>query len=285
VLRASLFIATLGVASFGVAATQPDSLGGSRELRVCADPNNLPFSNRAGEGFENRIADLVGRAMNRRVVYTWWPQRRGFMRQTLRAGVCDVVMAIPASSTVAQPTRAYYRSTYVFVSRHDRRLALSSLDDPRLRQLRIGIQLTGNDYDNPPPAQALASRRLTDNVRGFMVYGDYATPAPPLRDVIDAVVDGRVDTSIVWGPVAGYFARAAPVRLDVTPVSAPSDRARNRARNRDRDGAGVPFTFAIAMGVRRGDETLRNALNEAITAHANEIRQILRDYGVPLQRM
>jgi mxaJ protein len=243
------------------------------ELRVCADPNNLPFSNEAREGFENRIAEIAARALKRRVVYTWWPQRRGFVRQTLRAGACDVVMGVPASSSLVQPTRPYYISTYVFVSRRDRHLSLSSFDDPRLRQMRIGIQITGNDYDNPPPAQALASHHLADNVRGFMVYGDYASPAPQ-RDIIDAVVDGRVDTAIVWGPVAGYFAKHASAPLDLTPVS---PIAREHAR--------LPFTFAIAMGVRRGDQALQAALNTVISKHADEIRRVLREYGVPLSSL
>jgi mxaJ protein len=241
------------------------------ELHVCADPNNLPFSNRAEEGFENRIAQFVGRAMGRRVVYTWWPQRRGFLRQTLRARLCDVVMGVPASSALVLPTQPYYRSSYVFVSRRDRHLALSSFDDPRLRLLRIGIQLTGNDYENPPPAQALAVRHLADNVRGFMVYGDYSTPAPQ-RDVIDAVADGRVDTAIVWGPVAGYFAGRATVPLDLRVASAV-------ARLDERL---PPLTFAIAMGVRRDDRSLHAALDAAIASRRPEIRHVLQAYGVPL---
>lgn len=239
------------------------------ELRVCADPNNLPFSNRAEEGFENRIAQMVGRALGRRIVYTWWPQRRGFFRQTLRGGTCDVVMGVPASFELALPTRPYYRSSYVFVSRRDRHLALSSFDDPRLRQLRIGIQMTGNDYDNPPPAQALAMRHLADNVRGFMVYGDYTTAAPQ-REVIDAVADGRVDTAVVWGPVAGYFARRAAVPLELRPASAAADTP------------SPPLTFAIAMGVRQDDRALQAALDGAISRRRQDIRHVMQAYGVPL---
>ncbi len=264
-LKTIALILALGLSVTGSVAgrDRPDD-----ELRVCADPNNLPFSNRAGEGFENRIANIVARAMGRRVVYTWWPQRRGFMRQTLRAGACDVVMGVPASFGQAQPTQPYYRSSYVFVSRRDRHLALSSLDDPRLAHMRIGIQMTGNDYDNPPPAQALAARHLTDNVRGFMVYGDYTTPAPQ-QDVINAVVDRRVDVAIVWGPVAGYFARRASTPLDIAIVSPRSTQS-------------MPFSFSIAMGVRRDDRALREALNAAISAHQREIRAVLREYAVPL---
>jgi mxaJ protein len=244
---------------------------GRDELRVCADPNNLPFSNRAGDGFENRIAQIVGRAMGRRVVYTWWPQRRGFLRQTLRARACDVVMGVPASSGMLLPTQPYYRSSYVFVSRRDRHLAISSVDDPRLRRLRSGIQLTGNDYENPPPAQALAVRHLADNVRGFMVYGDYSTPAPQ-RDVIDAVADGRVDIAIVWGPVAGYFAGRAAVPLDIHVASAVATV----------DQRLPPLTFPIGMGVRRDDRGLHTALDAAIASRRQEIRRVLHAYGVPL---
>jgi len=177
--------ATLGLAlalNIALLAAAPDRRARTMpELRVCADPNNLPFSNAAGQGFENHIANIVGHALGRRVVYTWWPQRRGFLRRTFRAGLCDVVMEIPASVNVVQPTQPYYRSSYVFVARRDRPLALSSLDDARLAHLRIGIQITGNDYNNPPPAQALAMRHLADNVRGFMVYGDYTTDARNAR--------------------------------------------------------------------------------------------------------
>ncbi len=265
------FVLALGLSVAGpVAGSRAGRDRPGKELRVCADPNNLPFSNRAGEGFENRIANIVARAMGRRVVYTWWPQRRGFMRQTLRAGACDVVMGVPASFEQAQPTQPYYRSSYVFVSRRDRHLALSSLDDPRLAHMRVGIQMTGNDYDNPPPAQALAARHLTDNVRGFMVYGDYTTPAPQ-QDVINAVVDGRVDVAIVWGPVAGYFARRASTPLDIAIISPHSTKP-------------LPFSFSIAMGVRRDDRALREALNAVISAHQREIRAVLREYAVPLVR-
>src|ERR1700704_1648946 len=138
-------------------------------LRVCADPNNMPFSNRKGQGFENKIAELVARDINRQLVYFWSPQRRGFVRNTLKAERCDVVMGVPAQYGQLQPTRAYYRSSYVFVSRRDRHVRVDSFDAPVLKRLRIGIQVSGDNYDNPPAAQALAARHLVDNVRGFTV--------------------------------------------------------------------------------------------------------------------
>jgi len=258
------FLAIVIVPARQRAAASPDA----PPLRVCADPNNMPFSNQRAEGFENRIADLVGRELARRVDYLWQPQRRGFIRTTLSAGHCDLIMGVPASFELVLATRPYYRSTYVFVSRR-RDQPVASFDDPRLKRWRIGIQLTGDDYDNPPAAQALARRRLFNQVRGFMVYGDYSREAPE-RDVIDAVVDGRVDVAAVWGPIAGYFAAHEPKPLVVTPTPATDTLTR------------LPFTFAIAMGVRRDNPSLREQLNGIIVRRHGEIARILQEYHVPL---
>jgi mxaJ protein len=131
-----------------------------RHLRVCADPNNLPFSNRQLEGFENRIADLLAREMNATVDYTWWAQRRGFIRNTLKAGDCDVVIGLPMVSEMALTTKPYYRSTYVFVYRQDKGLNVRSFDDPILRKIKIGVHLIGDDFANTPPAHALTARGI-----------------------------------------------------------------------------------------------------------------------------
>jgi quinoprotein dehydrogenase-associated probable ABC transporter substrate-binding protein len=244
-------------------------MAASSPLRVCADPNNLPYSNAQGAGFENKIAALVAQALGRQLVYVWHPARRGFIRETLNAGVCDLVMSVPAGFGPALPTRPYYRSTYVFVSRRDYGAHVTSLDDPRLRTLRIGIQITGNDYSNPPAAEALARRHLGSNVRGFTVYGDYAQPEPQ-RPVLDAVVRGDVDTAIVWGPLAGFYARDPQSPLVIQPVTPAHD------------GSALPFVFDIAMATRRGDTALHAALDHVITVQHARIRQILRTYGVPL---
>ena len=249
-------------------ADPPRTLVDPRVLRVCADPNNLPFSNREGAGFENRIAEIVARDLGRRVEYYWQPQRRGFIRTTLDAGRCDLVMGLAAGTDMARVTRPYYRSSYVFVSRHDRHLTISSIDDPRLRSIRIGIPVTGEDYDNPPPAQALANRHIVDNVRGYTVYGDYSQPHPSWG-VLEAVLDGDVDIAIAWGPVAGYAAQRTGAPVRVVAVNAPTDPR-------------LPFAFDIAMGVRRGDAPLARALNGVIAKRAFEIRRILASYGVPL---
>jgi mxaJ protein len=237
-------------------------------LRVCADPNNLPFTNEKQEGMENGIAAIAARDLGRRLEYYWQPERRGFMRTTLKAGRCDVVMGVPSTFELALTTIPYYRSTYVFVTRRDRLPGLKSFDDPRLRQARIGIQITGEDYENPPPAHALASRRLFDNVRGFTVYGDYSKPDPQ-RTIIDAVAAGGIDAAVVWGPLAFFAAREA-VPLAVRPVTPSSD------------GRTVPFVFDISMGVRRGDTALRDALNRTIARRRAEIRRVLQAFHVPL---
>ncbi|MCU1381423.1 MAG: putative methanol oxidation protein [Acidobacteria bacterium] len=242
---------------------------GAPPLRVCSDPNNMPFSNVKRQGFENKIAELVARDLGRPLAYFWSPQRRGFVRNTLAAGQCDVMMGVPVQYDRVQSTRAYYRSSYAFVARRDRHLRVASFDDVRLKTLKIGIQITGDDYNNPPAAQALAARHLGNNVRGYTVYGDYSKPDPQ-RDVVDAVADGRVDIAVVWGPFAGYYGRREPAPMDVVPVSA------------ERDGPGVAFAFDIAMGVRRGDRTLRDALDAVIVRRHAEIRRILTSYGVPL---
>ena len=237
-------------------------------LRVCADPNNLPFSNEKREGFENKIADLVAHELGDRVEYTWWAQRRGFFRNTLKAGACDLVIGVPAAFEMALTTAPYYRSTYVFVSRKDRKLNLSSLDDPRLRDLKIGVQVIGDDFSNTPPAHALSNRGVVTNVKGFTVYGDYAQPNPPAR-IVDAVQRGDIDVAIAWGPLAGYFARHSRVPLEIVPVSPQID------------PPFLPMVFDISMGVRRGDQQLKDQLEQIIEKRRPQIDRILAQYGVP----
>jgi mxaJ protein len=241
---------------------------GRHELRVCADPNNLPFSSAREEGFENRLAELFARDLGTSVRYTWWPQRRGFVRHTLTAGLCDMIVGVPVGWDSVLTTRPYYRSTYVFVSRRESALTIASFDDPVLRRLRVGVQLVGQDGVNTPPAHALARRGIVENVVGFSLYGDYAEADPPAR-IIEAVAHGAVDTAIVWGPLAGYFASRQPTPLVITPVGAPGDEP------------GLPFTFAIAVGVRRDDTALRDAIDRILDRRRADITAILDGYHVP----
>jgi mxaJ protein len=237
-------------------------------LRVCADPNNLPFSNRQEQGLENKLARLVADDLGATLTYTWWAQRRGFFRNTLKAGLCDAVMGVPSELEMTAHTRPYYRSTYVFVFRADRGDLVRSLDDPALRRLRVGVQLAGDDYANTPPAHALARRNIVSNVVGFTLYGDYAQPNPPAR-IVDAVSRGDVDVAIVWGPLAGYFATRSKVPLRVVPVT-PSG-----------DGPSLPFVFDISVGVRHGDDKLRTAIDGVLERRRADVARLLDEYGVP----
>jgi mxaJ protein len=235
-------------------------------LRVCADPNNMPFSNERGEGFENKVVETVAKDLGARVEYTWWAQRRGFFRSTLKAGLCDLVAGVPSGFEMAQTTSPYYRSTYVFVYRRDKGVDVHSFDDPQLRTLKIGVQMIGDDFANTPPAHALTNRHIT-NVRGYMVYGDYSKPSPA-ANIIEAVERGEVDVAVVWGPLAGYFARRR-AGLEVVPVSPQIDLPF------------LPFVYDISMGVRRGDNAFRDEIEGAIERHRADIERILDEYGVP----
>jgi len=254
---------------FGVMAMSPASRSEQPSLRVCADPNNLPFSDSAENGFENRIATLIARSRGQRLEYTWWPARRGFIRNTLRAGRCDIVMGVPSSYELTLPSTPYYRSTYVFVTRTDRHLAVRSFDDTVLRHLRIGIHMMGDDYANSPAALSLQRRRLGAQIVGYMIYGDYSKPHPPSA-LINAVTRGDVDVAVAWGPLAGYFAKQSRVPLTLANVSPAIDLPF------------TPFVFDIALGVRRGDTARRAMLDSELVRHRVDIERILRDFGVPL---
>jgi mxaJ protein len=261
-------VAAIALLGFTACRNSEARAAAAPALRVCADPNNLPFSDSSGAGFENRIASLIASDLGRRVEYTWWAQRRGFVRNTLRSGLCDVVIGIPTSYDLLAPTRPYYRSTYVFVTRKDRNLHITSFDDPQLEKLRIGVQIIGDDYSNTPPAHALARRGITKNVRGYTVIGDYSKPHPP-SSIMTAVERGDVDVAVVWGPLAGYFAAHDGTPLELTPVSPQIDTPF------------LPFVFDISLGVRREDSVFRRRLDSVLVNRRPQIDSILRDYGVP----
>ena len=238
-------------------------------LRVCADPNNLPFSNEQRAGFENRIAGLLAHDMGTTVEFSWRPQMRGFVRKGLKAGACDVYMGVPVAFGPLLTTAPYYRSTYVMVYRARGPVHVRSLDDSALRSLKVGVHMIGDDYQNTPPAQALASRGMIDNVRGYPIVGDYAQPSPQAR-ILEALERGEIDVAIVWGPFAGYFAKRAPSPLAIVPLT-PS-----------RDRSGQLFAFDIAMGLRRTDTALARTLDTLLVRERPAIHKILSDYGVPL---
>lgn len=239
----------------------------SRTLRVCADPNNAPFSSDHKPAFENEIAEVLAHALDARVEYTWWALRRGFFRNTLRSGTCDVVIGVPVGLDLVRTTAPYYRSSYVFVTRKDRKLDLTSLDDPRLATLKVGVQIVGDDGANSPPAHALARRGITANVQGFLAYADYRDE-DPMAAIVRAVASGEIDVAIAWGPLAGGYARTSKTKLVIRPVA-------------EREDGGLPLSFAIALGVRKDDTALAAELDKALVAKRREIEKILERWHVP----
>ena len=244
----------------------------SDELRVCVDPYDMPLSNDREEGFENKIAHVVASDLNARVVNFWWPQRRGFLRSSILAGFCDVMIQAPVGLDPVATTKPYFRSTYYFVYRSDRGLAIRSLDDTLLKHLRIGVNLIGYDYTNTPPAHALGPRGII----GLVGFGSFFNPDPRAdhpEDIIQAVAKDSIDVAIVWGPKAGYWAKRAPVPL--TLVALP-----------DSDPvSGMPFARDMAMAVRHRDKELKARLDSVIDRRHSEIVKILQDYNVPMIEM
>lgn len=250
-----------------IAAALASAATPQRELRVCADPNNLPFSNRAGEGFENKLAEVIAADLGAKLTYIWWAQRRGNVRESLNERRCDLIPGIGSNLEMLATTRPYYRSTYVAVTR--RGLDVATFDDPKLRTLKIGVQMIGDDFANTPPAHALARRRIIDNVRGYMVYGDYGQAAPQV-DIVSAVASGEIDVAFVWGPVAGYFAKRQTVPLKVVPVKPRFDSPL------------FPMLFDVSVGMRKGDLLLKAEVEQVLANRSSAIRALLVDYGVPL---
>jgi mxaJ protein len=242
----------------------------SREkvITACADPNNLPFSNRAGQGFENKLAEMIASDLHAKLQYVWWAQRRGYVRNTLNDAKCDFWPGIGSNVEMAATSRPYYRSTYVFVSRVSDKLARLTLDDPRLRKLRIGVQMVGDDFSNTPPAHALTRRGIVGNIRGYMLYGDYRQPSPS-SEIVRAVERGDVDVALVWGPLAGYFAARSPVPLRLEPVTPWMDDMQ------------WPMQFDVSVGVRRDNQRLLKDIDGVLARRSGDIRRLLETYRVP----
>ncbi len=243
--------------------------GAAESLRVCADPDNLPFSNEKQQGVDNQIAAILAKDMNATLSYTWLKQRQNFFRQTLGAHRCDVVMAVPVGFNRVLATRPYYRSSYVMVTKKSRNLHISSYEDPVLKDLRIGLHVIGNDGSNVPPAVALGRYGLAKNIVGFSMWGE-GSVKDPQGLVIKAVADGQIDVAIVWGPIGGYFASKYRDTLAVVP--APND-------------PNMPellFSYDMAMGVRKDDTELAAKLEATLERHRSEIRHVLLASHIPV---
>ena len=257
------------LAALAAVVSLPDSSSGQSsdlvvrsELRVCADPANMPFSNDKGEGFENKLAELIGKVLKVPVTYTWFPQATGFIRNTLGAKLCDVVMGYAQGDELVLNTNHYYTAAYVLIVRSDSPLVgVESLDDARLQDKSIGV------VAGTPPSTNLATYGLMGKVRPFQLMVDRRFFSPA-EDMISQIASGELDAGILWGPIGGYYARASKVPLSVIPLV--------------KERQGPRLTYRITMGVRQSDANWKRDLNRIIAEHQSEIDAILASYGVPV---
>ncbi len=232
-------------------------------LRVCADPNNMPFSNEAGEGFEQKVAEFLAPKLGRKSVsYSYFPQATGFVRMTLGSNLCDVIMSYPQGDELVQNTNAYYRTAYALVVPKDGALAkVETLEDPALKGKRIGV------VAGTPPATYLARAGLIGKARPYQLMIDTRVDNSA-RDMIDDLGKGTIDAAALWGPMAGYYARQSGRDYAVIPLT--------------HEGKGPATTFRITMGVRPSDQQWKRTLNKTIADNQSEIDDILLSFGLPL---
>jgi len=230
-------------------------------LRVCADPDNLPFSNRAGAGFDDRIIALVAKDLHRELTFIWARPRRGFLREQFNKNACDVLLGVPVGLHGVAVTAPYYTSSYAFVTPARKGFRIASFSDEHLSGKRIGLQILEEDLS--PPSLPLIRAGYTAQIIGFESFGSHE------GDVVKAVADGRVGVAVVWGPVAGYFARQSPIPLTVSPVPTAYK------------FAGVPFTYGIGFGVHKQDQSLLQQLNASIRRLQPQIDRVLAEFSVP----
>lgn len=255
-------IATALTASRQTALAQSAlSLVATDALRVCADPGFLPYSNQQGEGFENRVADVIGRALHLPVAYTWYPQTAGFLRNTLLADKCDVVMGLGSGNGDAMTTPGYYHTAYMIVTRDADAITATSLADPALAGRRFGV------VAGTPPSDLLVAHELMARTKVYPLLVDTRVDSPPLRMMRD-VADGVIDVGLVWGPFAGWAITHQGLKLHAAMLQPEPGHPR--------------LDYTVGLGVRFGDTAWANQLASAIRAHQPEIQTILASAGVPL---
>ncbi|PSJ58172.1 substrate-binding domain-containing protein [Pseudaminobacter soli (ex Li et al. 2025)] len=260
----------LTVALPASALSQGAGLGAAGELvdpdvlRVCADPSNLPFSNQTGEGFENKLAEMVATKLGRKSVrYTWYPMVTGFVRNTLGANRCDVIMGFAQGDDLVQNTNPYYRSTYALVYKKGGGLdGVETIEDPKLVGKKIGV------VGGTPPAANMAEAKLLKTAKAYPLMID-SRISPSMGEVmVKDLLDGAIDVAIIWGPMAGYYAHKANADLAVVPLV--------------KEKTGSRMTYRITMGVRPSDQEWKRTLNKFIQENQGDINKLLLEYNVPL---
>lgn len=262
-IRLALFVTatTLGLIGTGVNSASADmpERDEREHLRVCADGNNLPFTNREEQGFENRIAQLLAEDLGKPLTYVWAPQIMGFVRNTLELRVCDVIMGVAAGYEFVQGSNAYYRSVYSLIVPESSDIEITSLNDPSLQGRRIGA------ITETPPIVPL--RRAGASIKGYPLQVDTRVRAP-VKDAIEDIAAGTTEGAVLWGPIAGYYAAQQEPALKVIPLID--------------DTTDAHLQYRITMGIRRGEPQWKDTLNDFIERHQDDINAILADYDVPL---
>src|SRR5712671_716583 len=231
-------------------------------LRVCADPRNMPFSNDKGEGIENKLAELFAAKLQKRLDYMYFPQATGFVKMTLGAHRCDVIMGFPQGDDLVQGTNPYYRTAYALVAKQGSGLEdVTTLEDPRLKGKHIGI------VAGTPPATNMATNGLMANAKPYPLMIDTRFDSSAAAMIKD-LTSGEIDAGVLWGPIAGYYAKQANPPLHVTPLV--------------KETSGPRLAFRIGMGVRPADQNWKRQLNRLIQENQPAINKILLDFGVPL---
>jgi quinoprotein dehydrogenase-associated probable ABC transporter substrate-binding protein len=270
-MRTSRFLAaaaTLFALLHPAARAQAPGLGASVELvdrasfRVCADPRSMPFSDEAHQGFEDKLADMFAAKLGRPVSYVYYPRAIGFVRNTLNAFKCDVVMGDVVGDDLVQTTNPYYETAWVLLYRPGTGLdGVDHIGDPRLQGKHIGV-IAGT-----PPASLLVENHLIGLAKSYPRNVDTRYDAPS-KHMVDDLAAGTIDAGLLWGPIGGYYAKQAASPLIVVPLLKEHGR--------------IPMTFRIAMGVRHSDQDWKRTLNRLIAQNQDAINKVLSEYGVPL---
>jgi quinoprotein dehydrogenase-associated probable ABC transporter substrate-binding protein len=268
---AAISLLTVGVAAaswsvaYGEESEEPATsleLVDPHVFRVCADPRNLPFSNEAGEGFENKLAELFAKKLDKKVAYAWYPGATGFVRNTLNAHKCDVIMGFPQGNDFAQVTNPYYRTSYTLIFKPGSGIdAVDSLDDSILKTKRIGI------VAGTPPATYMAKKGLLAKAKSYPLTIDTRFDSTS-QTMIKDLESGEIDVGILWGPIAGYYAKNERPKLSIAPLT--------------KEQGGPRLAYRIGMGVRASDQEFKRLLNRMIQENQHEIDAILLSYGAPL---